>query len=315
MKANNILKAKLFLEENQGYLKWGKEKLADKLNVSIHEIIAAKQMLWAEEDAEVVEPKDTTTIVLSANELDEFTAWRASKALTNVKEHTSPEPFVGGDPSNVLIIGDLHCPFDLDGYLEFCREQQEKFNCGEVIFIGDIIDGASWNFHTKNQDGMGQAEEISKAKKRLARWVKTFPVAKITLGNHDLLIARKMQDVGLSNAFMKEFGDIWGAPTTWTFSYEFLIDSVKYTHGHSGNAIKVAKESRISTVQGHLHSQAFTEWSVSEKDRIFGCQTGAGIDHKAYAFEYSRPFPKKPVIGCAVVLESGTLPINLLMNL
>ena len=54
MKANNILKAKLFLEENQGYLKWGKEKLADKLNVSIHEIIAAKQMLWAEEDAEVL---------------------------------------------------------------------------------------------------------------------------------------------------------------------------------------------------------------------------------------------------------------------
>ena len=36
---------------------------------------------------------------------------------------------------NVLIIGDLHEPFCLDGYLEFCKEQYVKHNCNRVIFI------------------------------------------------------------------------------------------------------------------------------------------------------------------------------------
>ena len=30
---------------------------------------------------------------------------------------------------NVLVIGDLHEPFCLDGYLDFCLEQYESFNC------------------------------------------------------------------------------------------------------------------------------------------------------------------------------------------
>ena len=41
---------------------------------------------------------------------------------------------------NILVIGDLHEPFCLDGYLDFCLEQYETYNCNQVIFIGDILD-------------------------------------------------------------------------------------------------------------------------------------------------------------------------------
>ena len=41
---------------------------------------------------------------------------------------------------NILVIGDLHEPFCLDGYLDWCLEQYETFNCNQVIFIGDILD-------------------------------------------------------------------------------------------------------------------------------------------------------------------------------
>ena len=34
---------------------------------------------------------------------------------------------------NILVIGDLHEPFCLDGYLEFCIEQYKKWNCNQVI--------------------------------------------------------------------------------------------------------------------------------------------------------------------------------------
>ena len=242
-------------------------------------------------------------------------ASKAGKGLKKVAKKDLPKPYTKGDKNNVLVIGDLHAPFILENYLEHCRAQQEKFNCGTVVFIGDLIDGSSWSYHEHNPDGMGQSEEISAAQSQLNDWFQVFPEAKVTLGNHDLLIIRKMRTIGLSGKFMKDFGEIWGAPKTWEFGHEFFLNGVKYIHGDKGNAIKVAKETRISTVQGHLHTQAFVEWSVSEKDRLFGLQVGCGLDRKAYAFEYAKPFPKKPVIGCAVVVDSGKLPINLLMQL
>ena len=38
----------------------------------------------------------------------------------------------------ILVIGDLHCPFELEGYLEHCLDTYDRFNCNQVIFIGDI---------------------------------------------------------------------------------------------------------------------------------------------------------------------------------
>ena len=40
----------------------------------------------------------------------------------------------------ILVIGDLHLPFTLPGYLEFCKEVYSNWNCNQVIYIGDILD-------------------------------------------------------------------------------------------------------------------------------------------------------------------------------
>jgi len=253
-------------------------------------------------------------IRVSNLEYADFVEWKQQKKILG-EEISLPKPFLKGNVNNVLVIPDLHIPFEHKDALAFCREEQEKWNCGTVIFIGDLIDGCAYNFHEKNPDGLSQTEEINSAIGRLKDWYKVFPEAKVTLGNHDLLIARKMKYVGLSSAFMKDFRDIWQMPATWEVGMEFIINEVKYTHGDKGNAISVAKDSRISTVQGHMHTQGFVEYAVSEKDRIFGMQVGCGIDHKAYAFEYSKGFAKKPFIGCGVVLNSGKLPIVIPMEL
>ena len=55
---------------------------------------------------------------------------------------------------NVLVIGDLHEPFCLDGYLEWCQEQYETFNCIQVIFMGDILDNLAFSYHEHAPDGM-----------------------------------------------------------------------------------------------------------------------------------------------------------------
>lgn len=249
-------------------------------------------------------------------EYQEFLKWKALKNVTTkVKIKKQIEPYLKGNKNNVLIIGDLHSPFILEGYLEFNRHLQEKYNCGTVIFIGDIIDGHSWSFHEHSVDGMSVAQEINKAISELEPWYYTFPTAVVLYGNHDLLVARKAKAAGLSELFIKDFNHIIKAPSTWTFTHEFEKDNVVYIHGSFGNAFKRAKERRCNLVQGHLHSESFVQWSVSEKDAIFGLQVGCGIDREAYAFEYAKPFPRKPIISSGLVLNSGTLPIVELMKL
>ena len=68
----------------------------------------------------------------------------------------------------------------------------------------------------------------------------------------------------------------------------------------------------MSTVQGHLHSQAYTEWYVGANFKVFGMQVGCGIDHDSYAMAYAKR-GKKPAIGCGVVI-GGHTAINILMD-
>lgn len=216
---------------------------------------------------------------------------------------------------NVIFIPDLHAPFIKKGVLEFCKEQQLKYNCGTVIFAGDIIDGHAWNYHEHDPDGMSVGDELEAAREQLKPWFKAFPTAISLMGNHDLLIQRKAKTIGLSSKFIRGFGDIIGAPKTWQFKLEHIKDNVLYKHGNFGDAFKVAKSSRISTCQGHLHSKTFVQWSVSEKDAIFGLQVGWGADRHKYAFDYGKSFTDKPVISCGLILDKGKTPIVKIMNL
>ena len=79
------------------------------------------------------------------------------------KKSLAIHPFENGNPDNVLVIGDLHAPFTLTTYLKFCREQQENYNCGTVIFIGDIIDNHFSSYHESDPDGYGAGEELDRA--------------------------------------------------------------------------------------------------------------------------------------------------------
>jgi hypothetical protein len=94
----------------------------------------------------------------------------------------APEPFLKGDPKNVLVIGDVHEPFSKEGYLEFCREMQEKYNCGTVVHIGDAVDNHAVSYHDSDPSGRSAGDEWSLAKLRMKRWYHTFPKAKVCIG-------------------------------------------------------------------------------------------------------------------------------------
>ena len=218
-----------------------------------------------------------------------------------------------GRARNVLVIGDLHEPFCLDSYLDFCKEQYEVHNCNQVIFIGDIIDNHFSSYHETSADGMGGADELEYAIKRISRWYKAFPIARVIIGNHDRIIMRKAQTSAIPSKWIKSYKEVLEVPN-WEFLERYVQDGVQYIHGEGGTVRTKCRADMMNTVQGHLHTQCYTEHYVGQNYRVFGTQTGCGIDHDSYAMAYAK-YGKKPAIGCVVVKDNGRLAINLLMGL
>jgi len=215
--------------------------------------------------------------------------------------------------NKVLIVGDLHTPFERSGYFEFCKDIYIKYNCNRVIFIGDLIDNHFSSFHDTDPDGHSAGEELRLAKLSIAKWYKTFPKAKVCLGNHDNIPIRKAFNTGVSTAWIKSVGEVLNTPE-WEYGEEFVLDNILYTHGIGRKAFARMQTDLISVVQGHYHSESYIQYSVGRSYKLFAMQVGCGIDDKSYAMAYGKHFNKMH-INCGVVLENGKLPILEYMDL
>ena len=211
----------------------------------------------------------------------------------------------------ILVIGDLHCPFDLQGYFEFCLNTYDRFACNQVIFIGDIVDNHYSSYHESNPNGMGGGYELKQAIKHIEKWAQAFPIADVIIGNHDRLIMRKAFSSSVPREWIKDYNEVLG--TSWNWCERIVYDGVQFVHGEGGTARTKAKNDMQSTVQGHIHTQAYVDWSVGNRTKIFGMQVGCGIDRHSYAAAYAKHY-KKQAIGCGVVI-GGHTAINCLMPL
>ena len=150
------------------------------------------------------------------------------------------------DENRVLVIGDIHEPFCLQGYLEFCVEVSKKFNTNKVVFIGDVIDNHYSSYHETDADGMSGGQELDLSIKKIANWRDAFPVADVIIGNHDRLIMRKAQTSAIPSKWIKSYKEVLEVPN-WNFVERVVIDGVQYIHGEGGTRSeerRVGKECR-----------------------------------------------------------------------
>lgn len=211
----------------------------------------------------------------------------------------------------ILVIGDVHAPFSLEGYLDFCKDVYAKHNLNQVIFIGDILDNHYSSYHETDPNGMSAATELEYAISEVAKWAEAFPIADVIIGNHDRIIMRKAFSSSVPVEWIRSYNEVLG--TTWNWSERIVYDNVQYVHGEGGTARTKAKNDMMSTVSGHIHTQAYCEWMVGRNFRVFGMQVGCGIDSETYAAAYARNF-KRQAIGCGVVL-GGHTAFNCLMDI
>jgi metallophosphoesterase superfamily enzyme len=198
----------------------------------------------------------------------------------------------------VLVIGDLHAPFIIDGYLEHCKKTYDEFQCDTVVFIGDEIDYHASSFHTSDPDGLSAGDEFKMAKQVIQEWYKVFPKATVIIGNHTRMIMRKAQAGGIPKDWIKSYNEVLNTPG-WEYVMEAEIENVMYFHGEGSTATSKAKSECKSVVQGHRHSEGYVNYI---NNNVFALQVGTGIDRDSYAMAYGRA-GKPSILSCGVVLN------------
>lgn len=206
----------------------------------------------------------------------------------------------------VGIVGDVHLPFEHAHYLRFCLDVFKAWKVDHIHLIGDIVDGHALSFWEHNPNGRSAEDEAAEALEKMKEWKKRIKAATVSIGNHDARHYRTARKAGIPDRYMRDYATVWGTPG-WDWRESHVIDHVLYEHGigTSGKdaAINRAMQKRCSTVIGHTHTYAGIKWHANEFDRIFGLNAGCGIDIDRYAFEYAKPFPIRPVLGCGIVID------------
>lgn len=221
--------------------------------------------------------------------------------------------------ARVGIIGDTHIPYELDGYLEFCKDTFEQWNCDTIVHIGDLVDHHALSFHDNEPSLKNANGELEDARMRLQPWYEAFPELYLCEGNHDLIPKRQLTKIGMdAERWMRPLEEVYDMPPGWKMVDEVMIDGVLYHHGYTANGVNGFRNDAIKrmcrTVSGHAHGNAGVSATASNHRLVWGMAVGCGVDVKSMAMVYGKHFLQKPIIACGVVVDDGHLPVVEFMN-
>jgi predicted phosphodiesterase len=207
--------------------------------------------------------------------------------------------------SKVLVIGDTHFPAVHSGYLSFCEDLADKHNCNKVVHIGDVVDWHAISRHEKQPEAGDALTEFEQARKHIKKWRKSFPNAVVTEGNHDVRVARQAATVSIPQRFLKGYNELFD--TNWTWVTDYKIDGVYYFHGTGCGGLHPAFNSMhkmmMPTVMGHIHSAGGVKWRANPERRIFGMDTGCGVNDKHVSFKYGENLKVRSILSAGVVID------------
>lgn len=220
--------------------------------------------------------------------------------------------------NRILVISDLHCPYNHVDTVPFLRAIKKKYSPTRVILSGDEADFAGISFHDHDPDLDAPGKELSKAIKALKPIYDLFPVAEVLESNHGSLVLRKAIANGLSRKYFRSPGEILEAPKKWTWHFDITLELPNGTpcyfhHSKGANVKKNSQAMGMSFVMGHHHEQMDIQYWGNPNALLFGMTVGCLVDNKSLAMAYNKNNLKRPVIGCAVIIDS--LPILIPMKL
>ena len=210
----------------------------------------------------------------------------------------------------VLLVSDLHFPWAIDGWYEFLADLHTRRKYDLIISLGDEVDGHNLSFH-ENEEGMpSPSKELEMAQDCMSLMSTLFPKMYILESNHGSLIFRKAKFHGIPYSMIKPLPELYGTPG-YSWHNEILLHTnagqVYLCHGRTAAYGRLAKEERVSAVQGHWHTRAEITWHRSSSGVIFNMIAGCLADQNKKAFNYAKlNLPK--FINCVGELDRDGMP-------
>lgn len=204
----------------------------------------------------------------------------------------------------IQVVGDIHAPVTHPGYLKFNKDLNKEWEVTDVVLIGDVVDLHSVSFHAHHPDVPGPKDEFELAYQEVQKWYKSFPKAKVCIGNHDARIVRLAETVNIPSKYLRNYAEIWDTPG-WEWKHEHQIDDIHFFHGTGQGGIhpafNAAKKMLMSVVMGHVHSAAGIKWLANPNRRIFAMDVGCGVDDRAVAFAYGKHNLTRSVLASGII--------------
>lgn len=153
-----------------------------------------------------------------------------SPAARYAQKQVLKRPILGvgmllGEQGNILVISDMHLPYQHVDALDFLWELHCHYHFSTILNVGDLYDHHRGSYHESEIDAMSEEEEFEAAKQYAWELQSMFPEMTITEGNHDAIPMRKAKTLGLSASMIKDYNQMYETDTTWTWTREHWFDS------------------------------------------------------------------------------------------
>lgn len=212
----------------------------------------------------------------------------------------------------ILIIPDMHSPYHHKDTLRFLSDLKERVNPTRVICLGDETDGHGLSFHDSDPNLDSSGPELTKAKRFLRKLAAIFPIMDVCHSNHGSLIYRRSYKFGIPVQYIKSYRNILfdgleGDGWEWKDKIFAKLpngDTVLFQHQSSGDILANAAHERANIVQGHEHGKFEIQHRASSSSLYWSMVSGCLVNNNSLAFAYGKLFPKKPIIGAALIIDS-----------
>lgn len=226
------------------------------------------------------------------------------------------------DNRSILVIPDQHAPYQHPDTLDFLADVASIYRPTRVINLGDETDGHALSMHDSDPNLDAAGAELHRARSFIQALARMFPVMDVAHSNHGSLVYRRAFKSGIPVEYIKSYRDILfpeGGGEGWEWKDQIRFDlpngqAVQFQHQCVGDFLQVAAHERCNLVLGHEHGKYEIQYRASKASLYFGMYSGCLIDRDALAFAYGKLFPKKPIIGCSVIVDSQPLLVPMLLD-
>lgn len=208
---------------------------------------------------------------------------------------------------SILVISDLHCPYQHEDTVPFLTACKKKFAPDAVVCIGDEADFHALSYHESNPDLPSAGEELDRTVTALKPIYTLFPQCSVLESNHGSMVLRKAMTGGIPRKAVKTYNDVLEAPKNWKWHADLILRTelgpVYFCHGKTSAAGKLASLMGMSTVQGHYHEKAQVHYISTPERLIFDAHTGCLADDRSLALQYNKINAKRPIVSILVILN------------